>query len=128
MRYHELICEDLALTISDPYREDPVSIWKNPDPRELRAAFREHRKLRAVIDYNGDVYAWDAELLHDNVPIDGDQILLLPREVRVKWYDDEYGTPQEWQETKKRLVTAWTKLWRAYGRRMPIVADNGEYM
>jgi hypothetical protein len=122
------LSEELAFTVHDRYRNERVPVWKNPDPGELRAAFREHGSLRAIIeDGTDDLYVWDAELTHDYIRRAGETILLRPRAVRLKWYDED-GTPEEWQERKQEFAARAGNVWRAYGRQMPIIADNGEHM
>jgi hypothetical protein len=126
------LLEELAFTANDsnPGYPKKVPVYKNPDPSELRDAFREHDNvLRAKLqDGTNDLYVWDAEITHDDVKkVQGYPFLMLPRGVRLKWYVDD-GTPEEWEAEKAEFAQRCQHVWRAYGRKMPIIADNGEFM
>lgn len=123
------LVEDLEMMIYDNYRKCKVPVYKNPNTHELRYLFRDHHNiLRAKLEYGSeDFYVWDSELLHDSVPIQGYPFVILPNEVRLRWYS-ESESEEDWEIEKQKFESRSDNVWRAFGRRMPIIQDEGEYL
>jgi hypothetical protein len=136
--------EDLCLILPNPYDKDGprIQVYRNPTSGEMRDAFREAQfhALRGILDLaTATVYVWDAAFEHSGIEAkldtaagyDGLLLWLKKDHVRIQWsHWNDFDTKEEAEADLAEMITKVSarcdNLWRAYGRRVPLLPEEDE--